>query len=91
MPMYMFPQWLHEQFYPESNSLHSFEISELCETIGTSQIRVRSFFKRWIEAKKVNSEVYYDITSVSSYAAGIDFIEWGYNIVQSNLFYYEKE
>ena len=78
-PMYMFPQWLHEQFYPESNLLHSSEISELCETIGISQIRVRSFFKRWIEAKKVNSEVYYDITSVSSYATGIDFIEWGYN------------
>ncbi len=84
-PMYMFPQWLHEQFYTKSNSLHSSEISELCETIGTSQVRVRDFFRRWIELRKVNSEVYYDITSISSYATGVDFIEWGYNRDKENL------
>ena len=78
-PMYMFPQWLHEQFNIKIRSLHSSEISELCETVGTAQIKVREFFKKWITLQDVKSEVYYDITSISSYSTNIDFIEWGYN------------
>ncbi len=78
-PMYMFPLWLHEQFNIDARSLHSSEISDLCELIGTAQIKVRDFFKRWIKLQDVKSEVYYDITSISSYSTNIDFIEWGYN------------
>lgn len=78
-PMYMFPQWLHEQYNIEPRLLHSSEISGLCEMIGVSQIKIRDFFRKWINSRKVSSEVYYDITSISSYATNIDFIEWGYN------------
>jgi transposase len=78
-PMYMFPHWLHEQYNIETRLLHSAEISELSEMIGVSQVGVRDFFSSWINSQKVCSEVYYDITSISSYATNIDFIEWGYN------------
>jgi len=63
----------------KTRSLHSSETSELCETVGTAQIKVREFFRKWINLQDVKSEVYYDITSVSSYSTNIDFIEWGYN------------
>ena len=83
--MYMFPQWLHEQCDIESNSLHSSEISSLCEKIGASQMSVRNFFEKWIGLRRPSSEIYYDITSISSYSTNTDFIEWGYNRDKENL------
>jgi transposase len=78
-PMYLFPQWLHEQSGIDSKSLHSAEISSLCESIGTSQIKLQNFFQEWIKIQDKNMEIYYDITSISSYSTNIEFIEWGYN------------
>lgn len=83
--MYMFPQWLHEQCNIRANSLHSSEISALCEKIGASQMSIRNFFAKWIDLRKPSSEIYYDITSISSYSTNTDFIEWGYNRDKENL------
>lgn len=84
--MYMFPQWLHEQYNIEARSLYSSDISAICEKLGLLQTKIRDFFKSWIDLNKTKStEIYYDVTSISSYATNIDFIEWGYNRDKENL------
>ena len=84
--MYLFPQWLHEQYNVETRSLYSTDISVLCEKLGLLQTKTRDFFKSWIDLNKSKStKVHYDVTSISSYATNIDFIEWGYNRDKENL------
>ena len=83
--MYLFPQWFHEHCNIKSRSLHSPEISSLCERTGVNQVAIRDFFTRWINKTGTDSDIYYDITSISSYSDNIDFIEWGYNRDHENL------
>ncbi len=84
-PMYLFPQWFHEHCNIKSRSLHSREISSLCEKAGSNQIAIRNFFSSWISKTGTDSDIYYDITSIPSYSDNIDFIEWGYNRDHENL------
>lgn len=59
--------------------ISSQRISELLERIGYSTDWRINFFKRWIEKQKEIEAIYFDITSVSTYARLLDFAEWGYN------------
>ena len=77
--MYLFPYWLEEQNLEKVKKLNSSNISQLCEDLGRDQEARQEFIKKWIDHLKPIKAAYYDITSISSYATGIDFIEWGYN------------
>jgi transposase len=51
------------------------------------------FFKEWVKLKQQKEYLAYDVTSFSSYAKGINEIEWGYNrdgdrLAQLNLAMY---
>lgn len=63
----------------KSQDVSSQRISELLEKIGNSVDLKINFFKRWIREQKDIEAIYFDITSVSTYAKLLDFAEWGYN------------
>jgi hypothetical protein len=78
--LYLCEHWLDSVWLPLPLSLPSPRISELLVQTGhTSACRER-FFKKWACRRLKSSRfVVFDITSVSSYAQGIDQVEWGYN------------
>jgi len=78
-PLYTYSSWLEEHQLPKSKKLHSSDISKLCELIGYKEESVYNFFDKWTAHCNFNAGIYFDITSISSYANDIDFIEWGYN------------
>lgn len=54
-------------------------ISELLEKIGSTPDKRVNFFKKWIQRQQDIDAIYFDITSISTYAKLIDIAEWGYN------------
>lgn len=82
---YLYHYWLEEQNLPNLPKLHSSQISDFYTKLGLAQKTRLEFNKSWIDHLKPVHGVYYDITSVSSYATGIDFVEWGYNRDKENL------
>ncbi|MBW6482751.1 MAG: IS1634 family transposase [Vicingaceae bacterium] len=82
---YLYHYWLEEQNLPNIPKLHSSQISDFYAKLGLDQKTRLEFNKVWIEHLKPIHGVYYDITSVSSYATEIDFVEWGYNRDKENL------
>ena len=79
-PLYLCRLWTELSF---SEGLHdgldSQRISELLREIGEQSQRRLDFFKAWIQLQEQTKSLYYDITSLSSYAKAIELIEWGYN------------
>lgn len=63
----------------KSEQISSQRISELLEEIGNSTEIKINFFRRWIERQKEGEGIYFDITSISTYAKLINLAEWGYN------------
>ena len=84
-PFYLFPHWLCEQYFPESKILYSKDISSVCEKIGISQKSIAEFFENWINMQTSLKNIYYDITSISSYSTNNSFVEWGYNRDKDDL------
>lgn len=82
---YLYHYWLEEQNLASVQRLHSAQISEFYTKLGLDQKTRLKFNKAWIDYLKPIHGVYYDITSVSSYATEIDFVEWGYNRDKENL------
>jgi len=82
---YLYHYWLDEQNLPGVPKLHSSQISEFYTKLGLDQKTRLEFNKAWIKHLKPIHGAYYDITSVSSYATEIDFVEWGYNRDKENL------
>ena len=76
---YMYPFWSNEHYTENTKTLYSSDISDLCQLIGEKEKSVYDFFNQWISKCNPKSGIYFDITSISSYATNIDFIEWGYN------------
>lgn len=77
---YLMSKWSEFNYLnvkPEQVS--SQRISELLEKIGYSTDLKINFFKRWIEKQKEIEAIYFDITSVSTYAKLLKLAEWGYN------------
>jgi transposase len=67
----------HESFTYKEVPLTSPGSSSLFSSIS---LRERmDFFKEWVSFQAENDHIAYDVTSFSSYAAGIAETEWGYN------------
>jgi transposase len=77
LPLSRSELWSNTHLHPFRESLSSQRISELLIKI-TEDDRQR-FLSLWL--KKVIEEDYlcYDITSISSYARGNEYVKWGYN------------
>lgn len=78
--LYLCEHWLESVWTEEPVSLSSPRISELLGRIGGSRVTAERFFRRWVDRfTGQNRFIVFDITSISSYANGIDEVEWGYN------------
>ncbi|MFH2113706.1 MAG: IS1634 family transposase [Spirochaetota bacterium] len=78
--LYLCDSWLKTIWSPDAVELTSPRISDLLVQIGHTQVFRERFFRKWAKRfADVNRFIVFDITSISSYAEGIDCIEWGYN------------
>ena len=83
---YLYPLWCEESYTPPSVHLTSRSIGELLSKIGKNEKDIERFFFEWISQNNSSSKVVmFDITSISSYCSGNDFLEWGYNRDGENL------
>lgn len=76
--------WLEETAIPlDIQSLSSQSISQLFSQLTLKQ-RL-TFFDAWTKLRGEQDYWVYDVTSISSYARGIEQVEWGYNRDQDAL------
>lgn len=81
--MSYYGDWFDE-VYPHGNvKLVSADISRVFQAINYKSRM--DFFKTWIYARNPSEYIAYDVTSVSSYAKGIEALEWGYNRDKESL------
>jgi transposase len=74
----------YDEVYPHKNiKLGSADISRIFQSIDYKSRM--DFFRTWIYARNQSEYIVYDVTSVSSYAKGIEALEWGYNRDKENL------
>ncbi len=66
-----------ETCVPNTEGITSQSTSALFERIGREERM--GFFRRWIALRTQHEYLAYDVTSVSSYAEGIEDTEWGHN------------
>ena len=74
-PMYRCDSWCRETLV--ENILTSASITRLLTKIDESQRM--DFFRAWVNVRQQYEYLAYDISSISSYARGIDLVEYGYN------------
>lgn len=81
--MSYYEDW-YDEVYPHGNvKLGSADISRIFQAIDYKSRM--DFFKTWIYARNPSEYIAYDVTSVSSYAKGIEALEWGYNRDKESL------
>ena len=81
--MSYYEDW-HDEVYPHGNArLGSADISRVFQAIDYKSRM--DFFRTWIYARDPSEYIAYDVTSVSSYAKGIEALEWGYNRDKESL------
>jgi len=71
--------WFEERAFKD---LQSPRISELVRDL--SEEKCSSFIRKWVRKKAASRKVCYDVTSISTYATGIDIAEYGYNRDREN-------
>lgn len=81
---YLYNYW-HDEHHLDGRSLYSEDISVLYNKIGLGESSCNNFMSSWSKHLSADSGVYYDITSISSYATNNSFLEWGYNRDGENL------
>jgi transposase len=81
--MSYYEDW-YDDVYPHGNvKLSSADISRIFQAMDYKSRM--DFFKTWIYARNQSEYIAYDVTSVSSYAKGIEALEWGYNRDKESL------
>ncbi|MDP2815674.1 MAG: IS1634 family transposase [Rectinemataceae bacterium] len=84
--LYLCNNWLDTAWSEEPVSLPSPRISELLAQLGNTKVFTERFFRRWSRRYAASNRfIVFDLTSISSYANGIDMIEWGYNRDRESL------
>jgi hypothetical protein len=69
--------WFDETEAPFAERLDDQQCSRLFASVSYGE-RMR-FFKEWVKLRTEQEYIAYDVTSLSTYAKGIDAAEWGYN------------
>ena len=81
--MSYYEDW-YDEVHPHGNiRLGSADISRVFQAIDYKSRM--DFFRTWIYARTPSEYIAYDVTSVSSYARGIEALEWGYNRDKESL------
>lgn len=81
---YLYNYW-HDEHHLDGTSLYSQDISGIYNKIGLRESSCNDFMSNWSKHLSADSGVYYDITSISSYATSNSFLEWRYNRDGENL------
>ena len=76
--MYLMDDWMEEHLTFNKTPMTSPAISKMFEALSDNNART-AFFKDWIKKRKEKELIAYDVTSISTYARGIEDAEWGYN------------
>lgn len=85
-PFYLCNDWLDTVELEIKPELSSQRISVLLRELSREKDSIFQFFTTWTKRQKdANRFIVFDITSVSSYSKGIDFVEWGYNRDKESL------
>lgn len=69
--------WSNDHKLPTNKALTSQNISRLLSQIDKDKIQ--SFMNIWAKRFPDKEMLFYDITSISSYAKSMDYVRWGYN------------
>ena len=75
--------WIHETECLPCGGMSSQSISRLLQGIGENERN--NFFREWGKLRREREYLALDITSISSWSALIDEVEWGYNRDKENL------
>ena len=77
--LYLCKPWMECSYNIAERDLSSQRISELLHDLGQQEEERIKFLKAWAWQHSANEYIVFDITSFSSYAKKLDFLEWGYN------------
>jgi len=85
-PLYLCQQWAEiTHLGIDTSCLASQRISELLQSVGNQSGSMLKFSKAWAKQREEKEYIVFDITSISSYAELIEFVEYGYNRDKENL------
>ena len=73
---YLFPYWHEEHHLTAVKKLNSKELSALCEELGRNERKRINFLRSWGQHLAPTEGIYYDTTSIASYSANIENVEW---------------
>ena len=77
--LYLCKPWMQATHTIAERDLSSQRISELLHDLGQQEEARFKFLQAWARQHDGNEYIVFDITSFSSYAKNLDFLEWGYN------------
>lgn len=83
LPLSRCETWSTSNRHPHDEPISSQRISELLKTINENERQ--EFFSKWMQQLAGKECLYYDITSISSYSVGNEYVRRGYNRDHENL------
>jgi hypothetical protein len=78
-PLYLFASWKESTDLKEIPVLRSKDLSAFTQRVGCMEPERLDFASAWTRRCGEVEAIVFDITSLSSYAQDIDYVEWGYN------------
>lgn len=78
-PMCYFENWAEATEGMQHLSMSSQEISAFLCKLGKNQYERAVFWQKWAKAHGLGRNLIFDVTSISTYAVGIENAEFGYN------------
>jgi transposase len=77
LPLSRCEVWSASNRHPYVETISSQSVSELLRSLTENDRQM--FFKTWMARLSSSENIFYDITSVSSYSNMNEFVRWGYN------------
>jgi transposase len=84
-PLYLFPYWQESTWLEEVTPLRSKDLTLFTQRLGRRERERLAFATAWTKQCGEVEAIVFDITSLSSYAHFIDYVEWGYNRDEESL------
>ena len=78
-PLYVFPYWAEATALEDVSPLSSKALTTFTRHLGQMESERLEFSKQWVKQLGEVHAIVFDITSLSSYSACLDDLEWGYN------------
>lgn len=78
-PMYLYENWAHSAENLSVHAMSSQKVSGFLRRLGENERGRAEFWKLWSRLHGRNRNLVFDITSISTYADGLDMDEFGYN------------